>query len=123
MFEFRSHGQREPVIEESNFILHEPAIDQVRQVVRQEVDRGDALYDIRRTHARPESPEKVLLPRQGQMVEEVDVEGVPSLSEFRLEMVGAVKVSLELEVRSARSARASSGPADFLPSSTRCRKR
>src|SRR5579863_375042 len=34
------------------------------------------------------------------MVEEVDVEGVASLSEFGLEMVRAVKICLKLEVRS-----------------------
>src|SRR5450759_825753 len=34
------------------------------------------------------------------MMQEVDVESVAGLSEFRLEMVGAVEVSLDLEVRS-----------------------
>jgi hypothetical protein len=101
MFELRSQGYKEPVIEEGNFILHKTAIDQVRLVLGQEVDRGDALYEIRWADAHPESPKKVLLPRQHQVIEEVDVESVPSLTDSRLEMVRAVKVSLNLEVRSA----------------------
>ena len=100
MFEFRSHSQREPVIKEGNFILHKTAIDQVRLLLGQEVDRGDALYEIRWADAHPESPKKVLLTRQYQVIEEVEVESVPSLSDSRLEMVRAVKVGLNLEVRS-----------------------
>ena len=68
--------------------------------MRKEIDRRDQLHKIPRTHARPQSPEKILLLSwQGQVVEEVHVEGVTSLSEFRLKMVCAVEVSLDLEVR------------------------
>ena len=88
------------MIEESNLILNKTAVDQISLVLRQEVDRRNKLYDIGRAHPRPESPEKVLLPRQYQVIEEVDVESVPSLTDSRLEMVRAVKVSLNLEVRS-----------------------
>src|SRR5271170_264816 len=99
VFQLRSHGQREPVIKQGDLILRKAAVDLVRQLARQEVNRRDGLYKIRGTHARAQPPEKVLLPRQSQMVEEVDVEGVASFSEFGFEMVGAVKVSLDLEVR------------------------
>src|SRR5208282_2670980 len=64
VFEFRSQSQRQPAAEEGNFILKEAAVDLVCQMMRQEVDGRDGLYKIRRAHARPQPPQKILLPRQ-----------------------------------------------------------
>src|SRR4029077_14566644 len=98
MLELRTQSKRQPAVKERNLVLHETTIDMVGKVARQEIDRRDGLHNIRWTHARAHPPEKVLLPGQSQMMEEVDVEGVTSLTEFRLEVVCAVKVSLNLEV-------------------------
>ena len=46
----------------------------------------------------PRVPRESFAALAGSMVKEVNVEGVTSLAEFRLEMVRAVKVGLKLEV-------------------------
>ena len=86
-------------MQERNCVLNEPAVNLVSQVVWQKVEDGDALNKIARTDAGPEPPEEILPARQGQMVKDIDVDGVTCLCVCRLEMRRAVEVSLDLDVR------------------------
>src|SRR5438094_806978 len=82
-----------------NLILNEPAVDFIRQVMRQKVDGRDRLDKIAGTDTNSKSPEEVLAACQRQVVKEICIEGVTSLSEVHLVAVGPVVVNLKLEVR------------------------
>src|SRR5467141_2055814 len=83
-----------------DFILHESAVELVGAVTRRKHDRGSNLGSVTRTQTSPEAPEKILAPRQSQVVQEIDVEGIARLAETGLTPVRSVVIRLQLNVGS-----------------------
>src|SRR6266852_6393187 len=65
-------------------------------MIRGEHDGGHDHGSITRTQARSETPQEVLTPRQGQMMDEIDVKRVSRLGEVGLFPARTVVISLQL---------------------------
>src|SRR5690242_13164411 len=98
MFEFRTDCEPEMTPNNWDLVLYEAAIDGIRHLVRQEIDGWHPLDEITRTLTSPQSPQKVLLPRQGEVMKKVHIEGCPRLPKLRLEVIRAVDISLNTEI-------------------------
>src|ERR1700691_6648140 len=64
-----------------------------------EIERGNRLHELAGTQAGTSSPDETLTPRQGQMVDEVDVESVASFTIVRCKGISPVVICLHLNVR------------------------
>src|SRR5258708_2445289 len=96
----RANRQRKPIANERYFVLEEAAVELVREVPRREYDGGINVGSIARTQASSKPPKEVLPPRQDQVMDKINIEGVARLGEIGLFPVGAIIVGLHLNVGS-----------------------
>src|SRR5712692_252292 len=70
--------------DDRDFILDESAVELIRAVIGREQDRGSDLDSGTRTESGAETPEKILLHGQRQVVKEIDVECIARFAETGL---------------------------------------
>src|ERR1700741_3956675 len=85
--------------QDGDLILDEAAVNVVGNVMRAEIERLHGLSEVAGAEAGAASPDEILTPVLPQVVDEVEVKGVASLSIMRCEGISAVVVSLHLYVR------------------------
>ena len=102
MEELGSDHQREPILDDWNFILNECTIKFVRKLVWSDDHGGNDLGCIARTEPCSQAPDEILPSRQWEMMEEIDVKRIASFSQVDIFAVSSVVISLHLNVRSGR---------------------
>src|SRR6185437_3612837 len=89
---------REAAIHQDDLVLKETGEQVIGAFIGDEGEAGDDLDIVDRAAARPEAPGDLLPPRKPEAVEKIEVEGVADLAEIRFMAIGAVVVSLNLNV-------------------------
>src|ERR1700730_4249231 len=99
VFELRTKSQPELILYDRDLILYERAVNIVILMMRRKVDGRDGLDDFARTPSSAQPPDNFISLLENEMMKQIDVQRVAGFPKLRSQSVGAVVVSLNLEVR------------------------
>src|SRR6267154_622856 len=99
VLELRSKSQPQLILHDRDLVLHERAVNVVVLMMWRKVHGRDCLYDVARTPSRAQPPNDFISLLENEMVNQVEVKGVPGFSHLGPQTVSAVVVGLNLKVR------------------------
>src|SRR4051794_5064339 len=98
VLKFCPYRHPQTAVHERDLVLGEDAVNVVGFIVGNEIDRGKSLDDLAWTPARAQPPNDVLMGKVGEVVNQVDIEGISDFCQLGAATVGPVEIRLHLKI-------------------------